>query len=136
MNFSRDGGVLFPVLSGIGFSYVFLRTWDLVATLRHGKVELLDPVSLAGYLAPFHMLSAGPINAYGEHVAMNRRADAPSDFAGVLGGVNDLATGLFYKFVLAEAIRIFAFGVNTPMHARSWLDTALVLIYVFFDFAG
>jgi alginate O-acetyltransferase complex protein AlgI len=135
MSVSRDG-LLFTVLSGLGFSYVFLRIWDLVATSRQGKVPLLDPVSLAGYLAPFHMLSAGPINAYADHVAMNRPADVPSHFDGVLAGVNDLATGLFYKFVLAEAIRIFAFGVNTPMRASSWLDTALVLIYVFFDFAG
>jgi membrane protein involved in D-alanine export len=107
-----------------------------VATSRHGKVPLLDPVSLVGYLAPFHMLSAGPINAYADHVAMNGQADVPSHFDGVLAGVNDLATGLFYKFVLAEAVRIFAFGVNAPMRAASWLDTALVLIYVFFDFAG
>src|SRR5260370_20160513 len=60
----------------------------------------------------------------------------PSEFEGVLAGVNEITTGLFYKFVLAEGVRVFAFGVTEPLVARSWLDTALVMVYVFFDFAG
>lgn len=132
----REDGLAFSLLSRVGFSYVFLRAWDLLATVRHGKVPLLDPLSLAGYLAPFHMLSAGPVASYAEHAGMNRGAPPPPRFDTLLAGINEVTTGLFYKFVLAEAVRIFAFGVNRPLESRSWPDTALLLVYVFFDFAG
>jgi alginate O-acetyltransferase complex protein AlgI len=136
LTLSRRDGALFSLMAAVGFSYVFLRLWDLVVTVRQGRLPLLDPLSLAGYLCPFHMLSAGPIGSYTDHVAMNAQAAPPSDFDSLLGGVNDIATGFFYKFVVAEGIRIFAFGLAGPMVSRGWSDTALLIVYVFFDFAG
>ena len=133
---SHQERVLFGAMSALGFSYVFLRAWDFIAAVETGRVPVLDPVSLVGYLAPFHMLSAGPITPYPQHAAMNGVAPAHPTFDGTLTAVNQMATGLFYKFVIAEAIRIYAFGVNGSLASRSWLDTALLIAYIFFDFAG
>lgn len=136
LRIDRERSAYFHALAGLGFSYVFLRAWDVVATLRNPRVPLLDPVSLAGFLAPFHMLAAGPIGAYQHHLTMNEVAPPRPQVDATLAAMNGIATGLVYKFVVAEGLRIFAFGVNGALASRSWLDTALLIIYVFFDFAG
>jgi D-alanyl-lipoteichoic acid acyltransferase DltB (MBOAT superfamily) len=127
---------LFLVMSALGFSYVFLRAWDVIAAVNTGRVPLLDPVSLAGYLAPFHMLPAGPITPYPQYAAMNGAAPEPPSFDGTLLALNQIATGFFYKLVIAQSIRIFAFGVTGDLVSRTWFDSALLVVYVFFDFAG
>ena len=127
---------VFVVMSALGFSYVFLRAWDLIAALNTGRVPVLDPVSLAGYLAPFHMLPAGPITPYPQYAAMNRAAPEPPSFDATLLALNQIATGFFYKLVIAQGIRIFAFGVDGELASRTWMDSALLVVYVFFDFAG
>jgi D-alanyl-lipoteichoic acid acyltransferase DltB (MBOAT superfamily) len=127
---------LFLMMSAIGFSYVFLRAWDLVATVNGGKVAILDPVSLAGYLAPFHMLPAGPITPYQQYAAMNGEPPARPSFDGTLAAINQIATGFLYKLVIAQALRMFAFGATGPLVSASWFDSALLVVYIFFDFAG
>lgn len=136
LRLGRERSPYFRALAGLGFSYVFLRAWDVAATLRNPRVPLLDPLSLAGFLAPFHMLAAGPIGAYQHHLTMNDAPPARPQADATLAALNGIATGLVYKFVIAEGLRIFAFGVNGTLASRSWLDTALLIIYVFFDFAG
>ena len=61
---------------------------------------------------PFHMLLAGPINIYKEHIeANNKDSDSISPTSAVLI-INEITTGLFYKFVLSEGIRIYFYGLT------------------------
>ena len=67
--------VRFPVLEHletllitIGFSYVVLRFYELMRAVSEGRHEPPDWPSLVNYLLPFHMLAAGPIQAYDEFV--------------------------------------------------------------------
>ena len=54
--------ILLPVLAAISFSYIFLRIIDLIVSVQFNHLKLIDPISMMGYLMPFHMLIAGPIN--------------------------------------------------------------------------
>ena len=119
-------------LRALVFSYVALRYVEAAHAVLWKKARLIDPLGLAGYLIPFHMLLCGPVNRYDEHL---RWESSPirDDNAGLLG-LNDITTGLFYKFVVAEYLKVFFFG-NT-LASTSWWDTALIFVYLFFDFAG
>ena len=65
------------LLALISFSYVALRAWDAVAAVRDGA-PLLDPIALSGYLAPFFMMPAGPVNVYREHIEVDTRGGFPA----------------------------------------------------------
>lgn len=131
------GAALLPtaLLVRLSYSFVFLRLCDAARSLA-GGARLLDPLSLLGYLFPFHMLLAGPVGVYREHVLADARPLPEPGFAALVAGVNTITTGLFYKLVLAEALRVFAFGLNGPLASRSLADSALLFVYLFFDFAG
>ena len=132
-----DLDAVVAVLSTVSFSYVFLRSVDMAAAVSTGAAPLVDPVSAAGYLAPFHMLPAGPIGSYREHLLIEECGGRTLSFGEFTVHLNDVATGLFYKFVIAEALKIFAFGARGPLAAPTSLaDTMFLLVYVFFDFAG
>lgn len=123
-------------LAAISFSYVFLRGLDLTMAVATGT-ELLNPISLLGYLAPFHMLAAGPIGSYRDHVSSDQPPASDASFRDLVGNLNEITTGLFYKFVIAESLKIFAYGVNGRISAPASLaGTMFLLVYLFFDFAG
>ncbi len=129
------GAAPLDLLARLAWSYAFLRLWDAVRAVGTGA-RLLDPLALCGYLFPFHMLVAGPIGAYREHLAADAREPDDLGFGALVGGLDVITTGLFYKLVLAEALRMFAFGVNEPLRTSSLFDSALLFVYLFFDFAG
>jgi D-alanyl-lipoteichoic acid acyltransferase DltB (MBOAT superfamily) len=117
----------------IAFSYVVLRYVDAVHAIVWKNMALLDPLSFMGYLLPFHMLLCGPVNRYDEHVRWDHLI-ASSKQDDLFLGLNDITTGLFYKFVIAEYGKQLFFG--DQLSSNSWLDTALIFVYLFFDFAG
>ena len=131
------GAALLPVdlLARLAYSYVFLRLVDAGRCVADG-LRLLDPLSLLGYLCPFHMLVAGPVGVYRDHLAADEASPAPLGFALALAGVDTVTTGLLYKLVLAEGLRIFAFGLDGPLRTAGLADSALLFVYLFFDFAG
>ena len=100
------------------------------------EIPLTDPISLMGYIVPFHMLVAGPINIYEEHLEVNKKPFNLITPAATIVIINEITTGLFYKFVLAEGIRIYFYGINSNILVVNWLDSLILFIYVFFDFAG
>jgi D-alanyl-lipoteichoic acid acyltransferase DltB (MBOAT superfamily) len=132
-----SGGALLPLdlLARLAYSYVFLRLVDAARAVGAGA-RLLDPLALCGYLVPFHMLLAGPVNVYQEHLAADERPLPGAGFQSLLAGVNTVTTGLFYKLVLAEGLRLFAFGLDGRLASGGLRDSALLFIYLFFDFAG
>ena len=129
-------GFVYGVLRVVSFSYVFLRAVDLIRSVAWGVERLLNPIALTGYLGPFHMLIAVPISPYAEHVKADEIPRPEPRFAHLLNSVNTIATGLFFKVVIAQAMKIFLFGVDGALVSKSWIDTAYLLTYLFFDFAG
>ena len=124
------------LLALISFSYVALRAWDAVAAVRDGA-PLLDPLALSGYLAPFFMMPAGPVNVYREHIEVDARGGfSVPDWGEFLDGIEAIITGLFLKFVVADLIRLFVVGVNGDWPSVTLADTFISFIYIFLDFAG
>jgi D-alanyl-lipoteichoic acid acyltransferase DltB (MBOAT superfamily) len=126
----------FWLLAALSFSYAFLRSLDAVRAVLAKGSPLLDPLGLAGYLFPFHMLLAGPIASYDEHLKLN--ADGPEGLSSdrMISAASDIATGLVYKHVCAEYLRVFLFGLDLPLASQGLIDTAALFVYLFFDFAG
>lgn len=128
-------GAPLGLLARLSWSYAVLRLWDAARAVQAGA-RLLDPLALAGYLFPFHMLLAGPIGAYRAHLAADTAEPETLRVAGLVAGLDVVTTGLFYKLAVAEALRIFAFGLHGPLRSEGLFDSALLVVYLFFDFAG
>ena len=127
---------LLPFFATLSFSYIFVRCIDLSRSCIWENTQLVDPISLVGYLTPFYMLIAGPVNIYKEHVNINNKNADPIPPASTIMIINEITTGLFYKFVLAEGIRIYFYGLGGNILVTEWSDSTILIIYVFFDFAG
>jgi len=82
------------------------------------------------------MLVAGPVNIYDEHVRVNDSNPSPMTPSKVLLIINEITTGLFYKFVLSEGIRIYFYGLNGNISTTEFFDPFILVVYVFFDFCG
>ncbi len=124
-------------LAGLSFSYIFVRCADALHCVFWKNCPLMNPLSLFGYLLPFHMLLSGPVNAYEEHLAMDQTTSENEPMLDrVLLILNAITTGLFYKFVVAESLRIYFYGSNSEMIVSGWSDSAILAVYIFFDFAG
>jgi D-alanyl-lipoteichoic acid acyltransferase DltB (MBOAT superfamily) len=125
------------ILIGLSFSYAALRCVDATHCVMGKGAPLLDPVGLVGYLFPFHMIVAGPIGAYDQHVKLDA-GPLPEGPGRLLAAANDLSTGLVYKHVAAEYLRVFLFTADPTarVESHSLIDTAALFVYVFFDFAG
>jgi D-alanyl-lipoteichoic acid acyltransferase DltB (MBOAT superfamily) len=119
----------------VAFSYVFLRLVDAIRAGAAGA-PILDPLSLAGYIAPFFMIPAGPINSYAEHAKMNSTEPLQPTIASFVAAADVVTTGLFLRLVVAEGLRLLVVGVNGSWPMRSFVDSAIILIYVYFDFWG
>jgi D-alanyl-lipoteichoic acid acyltransferase DltB (MBOAT superfamily) len=127
---------ILPFFASISFSFIFVRCIDLIHSCVLKNIPLTDPISLIGYIAPFHMLVAGPVNIYKDHLEANKKPVRSITPATTLLIINEITTGLFYKFVLAEGIRVYFYGINSNILVINWIDSLILLIYVFFDFAG
>ena len=127
---------LFPFFVTLSFSYIFVRCIDFARSCTWEEVPLIDPISLMGYLMPFHMLLAGPVNSYDEHVQANGSPLSSMTPSKILIIMNEITTGLFYKFVLAEGIRLYFYGNAGNISATEWFDPSVLVVYIFFDFAG
>ena len=132
-----------PDLNWLGFSYLAFR---LLHTLRDRQTGLLPDMSLREYLTYalfFPALTAGPIDRAERFTPEYRTLPQLSglDAARWLDGLIRIGTGLFKKFVIADAL---AQGVAltptlaTQVQSTPWL---WVLLYgyafrLFFDFSG
>jgi D-alanyl-lipoteichoic acid acyltransferase DltB (MBOAT superfamily) len=124
-----------PVLTTIGYSYVALRCVEVgraVAEHRHRAPTL---TALVDYVLPFHMLAAGPIQSYDDFVAQPDSPPAPG-LAAALRAVERIASGMFKKFVLANALEgafLTSFRATGPYFL---LEVQLNYIWLFLDFSA
>jgi len=124
-------------LVAVSFSYVCLRLIDAIRAIAWERAPLLDPLSLSGFLLPFHMLLAGPIASYQEHLVLARPLlPQPLPFPAVVSGISAILTGLVLKAVVADAIRVATYGVDGFIIVESYAQALLVLLYLYFDFWG
>lgn len=123
------------LLAGVGFSFVFLRVIDLARSLQDGRYEAPRPEEMVNYLLPFHMLAAGPIQAY-DDFARQPGVPQPLTTRGALDAAQRVAGGLFKKFVLAYALqKVFL----TDLQAGGlWfvLEVQLLLVWLYLDFSA
>jgi D-alanyl-lipoteichoic acid acyltransferase DltB (MBOAT superfamily) len=123
------------VLITIGFSYVALRLIDLGRAVAEGSFPAPDPIALINYALPFHMLAAGPIQAYtdfAEQPAVPRAATSSQS----LLAMHQLAGGLFKKYILANYIeKQFLTGFRTE-GLDFFLEAQLNYIWVYLDFSA
>ena len=54
----------FKILTAIGFSFVALRVVEVVRAVLEKRHPPPDLLTFINYIVPFHMLAAGPIQAY------------------------------------------------------------------------
>lgn len=120
----------------IAYSYLFLRAWDMLNAVR-GGTGLVDPLTMSGFLAPFFMLPAGPINVYSAHAAF-AQGDTPAapSVARLAHGIETIVIGLFVKFVAAELLRLWFVGATGGWPTATFAGSAITFLYIYLDFAG
>lgn len=127
--------ILFKILPAIGFSFVALRVAEIVRAIWEDRHPPPDFASFINYIVPFHMLAAGPIQAYDEFVTNANRFEKPTPRT-VLAGAERIATGLLKKFVFAYAIRE-AFLTDFQVHGLyALVELPFFLLWLYFDFSA
>ncbi|HET6884350.1 MAG TPA: MBOAT family O-acyltransferase [Pirellulales bacterium] len=123
------------LLLAIGFSYVALRLVEALRLTYEGRHPAPDLPSAINYLLPFHMLAAGPIQAYSEFVAQPA-VPPPLTASDALRGIERIAQGLFKKYVLATIV-LRAFLTN-GFQASSYLfgDMMFFYLWLYLDFSA
>ncbi|NNF16824.1 MAG: hypothetical protein HKN70_08745, partial [Gammaproteobacteria bacterium] len=126
---------LSSVLSMIGFSYVALRAVDLLRAVVEKRHAPPDLFSLINYLLPFHMLAAGPIQAYDEFA---RQPAVPASLSprDVLESVERITLGLFKKFVLAYAIQSIFLTDFEADGLYFFLEVQVFFLWLYLDFSA
>jgi D-alanyl-lipoteichoic acid acyltransferase DltB (MBOAT superfamily) len=123
------------VLITIGFSYVALRLIDLARAVADGDYPAPDPIALINYALPFHMLAAGPIQAYTDF-AGQPGVPLASTASTSLRSIDRLVGGLFKKYILANFIEkmfLTGFRADGPYF---FLEAQLNYIWVYLDFSA
>lgn len=128
-------GPLSQVLSVIGFSYVALRTVELLRAIYEQRYPPPDILALINYLLPFHMLAAGPIQSYDEFV---QQPPVPPPLAqrAVLEGVERITLGLFKKFVLAYALHSIFLTNFEANGIYFFLEVQVFFLWLYLDFSA
>jgi alginate O-acetyltransferase complex protein AlgI len=128
-------GRLSPALEIIGFSYVALRWVDVSRAVGEGRRPAPDLTSLFNYLIPFHMLAAGPIQAYDEFVDQPG-VPPPPRFEEVLSAFERIAAGLFKKYIFSNYIdKLFLTGFHAA-GAYNLIEMQLNFIWLYLDFSA
>jgi D-alanyl-lipoteichoic acid acyltransferase DltB (MBOAT superfamily) len=123
------------LLETIAFSYIYLRTLDSVRVVAAGGT-LLNPAGLSGYLIPFFMIPAGPVNVYADHIKIDTASLPPPAWRSFIACADTVTSGLFLKFVVAEIWKLYFIGLSGIWPTGTFQDSAVIFVYVHFDFFG
>jgi alginate O-acetyltransferase complex protein AlgI len=124
-----------PLLSVIGFSYVALRVIELLRAMYEEQHEAPNLISAINYLLPFHMMAAGPIQAYEEYATQSNEP-RPLTKLIVLEALERIAFGIFKKFVLAYGVQTL-FLTDFSSGGIYWLfEAQMFFIWLYLDFSA
>jgi D-alanyl-lipoteichoic acid acyltransferase DltB (MBOAT superfamily) len=126
---------LASILTTIGFAYVFLRLLDVIRTVWERRLPPPAFVDLVNYLVPFHMLAAGPIQAYEDFMAQPPAPPALT-LGGTLTAVERITAGLFKKYVLAYVLLQV---LSTRWQAGGWyqlFEMNAHFVWLYLDFSA
>jgi D-alanyl-lipoteichoic acid acyltransferase DltB (MBOAT superfamily) len=119
----------------IGFSYVALRLYELARAVRERRHEPPGFASTVNYLLPFHMLAAGPIQAYDEFTAQPS-VPPPLRTSETLWAIDRIASGLFKKYVLANLIQRLLLTDYRATGLYALLESQLTFVWLYLDFSA
>lgn len=123
------------ILVAVGFSYVSLRMIDVLRSVSEKRHPPPDVVSLVNYLLPFHMLAAGPIQAFDEFVKQPPVPE-PLRHLSVLKAVERIAFGLFKKFVLATFIAEIFLNDFWEVGPYMLIEVQFFFLWLYLDFSA
>jgi D-alanyl-lipoteichoic acid acyltransferase DltB (MBOAT superfamily) len=123
------------VLSLVGFSYVALRMTEVLRAVWEGRHRAPDLPALLNYLLPFHMLAAGPIQAYEDFARQSADPGQPS-VRRVLAGVERIASGVFKKFVLAFILQKLFLTDFRANGLYFLIEMQVFYVWLFLDFSA
>jgi D-alanyl-lipoteichoic acid acyltransferase DltB (MBOAT superfamily) len=127
-------GAVNPLLATVGFSYVFLRLIEILRKVWETR-QTPDLIGLINYLLPFHMLAAGPIQAYDDYLAAPPLPPSLTPRM-VLESVERVAQGLFKKFVLAYVLRQL-FLTDFRSEGFLWfVELQVFFLWLYLDFSA
>lgn len=123
------------ILAAVGFSYIALRTVELLRAGAEHRLDSASPLDSINYLLPFHMLAAGPIQAWDEF-AKQPTLPPDLDTESALHGIDRIAGGLFKKFVLARGIELAILtGFRAPW-PYVLVEAQFYYLWVYLDFSA
>jgi D-alanyl-lipoteichoic acid acyltransferase DltB (MBOAT superfamily) len=124
-----------PVLVTIGYSYVFLRLIDVARATWERRTPPPAILDLINYLLPFHMLAAGPIQAWDEFVAQPKIPAALSrDQA--LRMIERIVHGLFKRYVLAFLVTSIFLTGGRATGWYSLVEMNMAYVWLYLDFSA
>ncbi len=126
---------LLNALAVIGFSYVALRLVDVGRAVSERRHPPPSFCALVNYLLPFHMIAAGPIQAYDDFVAQPA-VPPPPTFRESVGALDRIASGLFKKFILANLVESLFLTGFRARGAYFFLEVQFNYLWIYLDFSG
>lgn len=123
------------VLALIGYSYIALRVVEVFRAVYEQRHAAPDLPSTINYLLPFHMLAAGPIQAYDDYARQSVNVRSPNT-AEVLAGLERIANGLFKKFVLAYILQKLFLTDFQARGAYLLLEVQVFFVWLYLDFSA
>jgi membrane protein involved in D-alanine export len=123
------------ILGLIGYSYVALRMVELLRAVFERRHPAPDLVSTVNYLLPFHMLAAGPIQAYDDFVEHASDNFEPTARA-TLVAFERIASGVFKKFVIAYFLQTVFLTNFEATGAYRLLELQIFFVWLFLDFSA
>jgi len=128
-------GSVNTILSVMGFSYITLRMVEVLRAVFEDRHAPPDLPSMLNYLTPFHMLAAGPIQAYDDFV-QQPDVSSPLTQEKVLHALERIASGLFKKFVLAYLLAQLFLTNFESTGLYFFLEMQVFFLWLFLDFSA
>ncbi len=126
-------------LRWLGFSYIAFRLIHVLRDKQMGRLPELSLAEFGTYVVFFPSLAAGPIDR-AERFAQDLRKEFKLTQDETLLAGQRLVVGLFKKFVVADALAVFALNDALATQVRStgwmWIVVYAYTFQIYFDFSG
>lgn len=126
-------------LRWLGFSYIVFRLIHVLRDKQTGRLPELSLPEFAAYVIFFPSLAAGPIDR-AERFAKDMQKEFSLRQDDLLQAGRRIVTGLFKKFVVADALALIALNDTLASQVQStgwmWFHLYAYAFQIYFDFSG